>query len=226
MKWLVLMLSLLVCCSAVPAWAAPQVVVAEPEFDFGSIYQGQSVRHAFVFSNAGDEPLEVEKVRSSCGCTAVLASAKTLAPGESGEIEANFDSTRFRGSISKTIYLYTNDLTQPVSQLYVKGKVKEVVSAEPKQLNFGQLEIGQPTTLPVTLVNQSDETFPIEAVEATAPELQAEALSESLIANEKAVVNVTLTLKPGRSRFSGYVMVKLAGAAKTELRIPVYATIK
>ena len=53
--------------------------------------------------------LKVDRVRSSCGCTAALSSAQSLNPGETGEIQATFDSTRFRGQIEKTLYLYTND---------------------------------------------------------------------------------------------------------------------
>ncbi len=51
------------------------------EHDFGTIFQGENVRHAFVFTNSGDAPLTVEKVSSSCGCTVALASAKVLAAG-------------------------------------------------------------------------------------------------------------------------------------------------
>lgn len=221
---------LLLCLSfllvATTLWAAPQLVVDEPTHDFGVIYQGQSVRHAFVFRNAGDQVLQIDRVRSSCGCTAALASAKTLNPGESGEIQATFDSTRFRGQITKTIYLTTNDATQPTTQLYIKGQIKEVVAVEPAQLNFGPLEVGATATLDVVLENHGDREYPLQDLQTTVPELQAQLLNDKLTPGQRATLRIKLTLKPGLPRFSGYVMVKVVGSAQPELRIPVYATAK
>ena len=86
------LLLLVLLLAAVPTWAAPKLVVEHPEHDFGVIYQGERVPHSFKFSNQGEHPLTVTKVRSSCGCTAALASSREIAPGESGEIQANFDT--------------------------------------------------------------------------------------------------------------------------------------
>ncbi|NIQ93339.1 MAG: DUF1573 domain-containing protein, partial [Desulfuromonadales bacterium] len=71
---------------ALPAAAAPRVDTTQREFDFGRIFQGDKVRHAFEFTNAGDATLNVEKVRTSCGCTAALVSSEAIAPGDRGKI--------------------------------------------------------------------------------------------------------------------------------------------
>lgn len=70
-----LSLILFVCLLASNSWAAPNLVVELPTFDFGEVPQGQTVRHSFSFNNDGDEPLLIEKVHSSCGCTAALVLA-------------------------------------------------------------------------------------------------------------------------------------------------------
>jgi len=79
-------LVLFVCLMTSNALAAPNLVVEQPVFDFGEVAQGDKVPHTFKFRNDGDKPLYIDRVKSSCGCTAALLSAKTLAPGESGEI--------------------------------------------------------------------------------------------------------------------------------------------
>lgn len=218
-----------VCCAALlltcSAWAAPVVTVPQPDYDFGTVFQGESVRHVFAFSNSGNVPLIVEKVSSSCGCTAALASAKTLAPGESGEIRASFDSTRFRGAISKTVYLYTNDPAQPMVQLHVKGKVQEELALEPQLVNFGAVTPKRTVRSKVTLTNQGPREVRLDELATTTPELSARLSAEVIPPGGKAAVELTLTPKPGQSRFSGYVLFKADGAVRHDLRIPVYAEL-
>lgn len=207
------------------AWAAPTVTVPQPEFDFGTIYQGEQVRHAFVFSNSGKDVLNIEKVSSSCGCTAALASAKSLAPGSSGEIQATFDSTRFRGAISKTVYLYTNDPVQPVVQMHLKGNILEELVIEPQQVNFGAVVPKRTVKSTVSLINKGKREVSLSGLETTTPELVARLSAEVIPPGGKVAVELTLTPKPGQPRFSGYVLFKAVGAVTHDLRIPIYAEL-
>jgi hypothetical protein len=207
------------------AWAAPAVSVPQPDHDFGTIYQGEQVRHTFMFSNSGKDTLVVEKVSSSCGCTAALASAKTLAPGASSEVQATFDSTRFRGEISKTVYLYTNDPAQPVVQMHLKGNVQEELTIDPQQVQFGTVSSKRTVKSTVNLINQGKREVSLAGLETTTPELTARFSAEVIPAGGKVAVELTLTPKPGQPRFSGYVLFKADGAIHHDLRIPVYADL-
>lgn len=208
---------------ACTAWAAPVVSVPQAEYNFGTIFEGETVRHSFAFSNRGDAPLNVEKISSSCGCTAALASAKTLAPGESGEIQASFDSTRFRGAISKTVYLYTNDPAQPMMQMQIKGNVQVELALEPQAVNFGAVAPKRTVKATVHLTNQGPREIQLQGLETTATELVARLSATVIPPGGKATVELTLTPKPGQSRFSGYVLFKANGTTNRDLRIPVYA---
>jgi hypothetical protein len=207
------------------AWAAPVVRIDRPEHDFGTILQGENVRHVFDFVNNGNAPLTVEKVTSSCGCTAALASAKVLAPGESGEIQTSFDSARFRGPVKKTVYLYTNDPVQPMVQLQLKGTVKAELTLEPQVVNFGAVSPRKTVKSTVNLINQGDREVQLDGLETTAPELAARWSAAVIPPGGKIAVELTLTPKPGQPRFSGYVLFKAAGAIRHDLRIPVYAEL-
>ena len=207
------------------AWAGPAVSVPELVHDFGAILQGDTARHRFVFSNTGDAPLNIEKLSSSCGCTAALASAKVLAPGEHGEIQTSFDSTRFRGDISKTVYLYTNDPARPMVQLQLKAIVQEEVTLEPQLVNFGTVPPKRTVTAKVVLLNQGDHNMRLGKPETTAPELTAGLNAETIPPRGKVTLTLSLTPKPGQARFSGYVLLKADGARGHDLRVPVYADL-
>jgi hypothetical protein len=209
----------------VAAWAAPAVSVPQLQYDFGTVFQGETVRHAFTFTNSGTTPLTVEKVSSSCGCTAALASAKVLAPGESGEIQTSFDSTRFRGGVSKAVYLYTNDPAQPMVKLQLNGKVQAEVSIDPQLVNFGTVTPKRTVKSTVKLLNQGPREVQLEGLETTAPELAARLSANVVPPGGTVAVELSLTPKPGQPRFSGYVLFKAAGTIRHDLRIPVYADL-
>lgn len=46
-----------------------RLVCAEPEFDFGSVWEGTLVEHRFVLDVEGEGELALQAVRGSCGCT-------------------------------------------------------------------------------------------------------------------------------------------------------------
>jgi hypothetical protein len=207
------------------AFAAPSLQVTTPTFDFGEIYQGDKAPHVFEFTNQGEDPLVIDRVRSSCGCTAVLVSEKNIPPGGKGELRANFDSARFRGAISKTIYLYSNDPVRPTMQFHIKGNVVEIVTVEPKQINFGRVDAEKPITTKVVLRNQGKDTLTLGKPHATAVELVAKMPEGDFASGDEVTIELKLTPKPGQQRFSGYVLVPVEGVPKNELRIPVYAMI-
>jgi len=207
------------------AFAAPSLQVNNPKFDFGEIFQGEKVLHVFEFVNEGDETLQIDRVKSSCGCTAVLVSEKSIPPGGKGELQANFDSARFRNAVSKTIYLYSNDPVRPVMQFHIKGTVLETIAIEPTQINFGGVVAEKTVTSTVVLRNQGKLPLTLGKPHATAAELVVKISETSLASRAEVTLELQLTPKPGQTRFSGYVLVPVEGVPKNELRIPVYATI-
>lgn len=109
------------------ASAAPGIHFDQLTFDFGTIFQEGRVDHEFMARNTGDAPLKIDKVTSSCGCTAVLPPEKEIAPGATAPIRVTFRSGRMKGAISKSIYVESNDPAQPKVTLTITGLVKQEV---------------------------------------------------------------------------------------------------
>lgn len=208
-----------------PVLAAPVLDVPGPTFDFGTVYQGEQVPHVFTFTNSGDSTLLIEQIRSSCGCTAALVSEKILPPGSGGEIQVSFDSTRFRGDVTKTVYVYSNDPVRPVLQLFVKGQVREAVVVEPAQVYFGSVTAGRTAQSEVLLRNQGKTALTFGVPVTTAEELSVRIPGATLAPGEEMTLTLTLAPKPGPARFSGYVLLQVSGGTSRELRIPVYAAM-
>lgn len=227
MKRLVLLLLLgMTFLGAVPVLAVgPKLVVEKTEYDFGQVFEGQKVDHVFRFQNGGDSPLIIDRVRSSCGCTAALLSATSLAPGEVGEVRTSFDSNRFSGEVVKTVYLYTNDTAQSMAQLNLRGTVVREIELNPGQLDLGSLTPGTLREAKVALTNRGPKELQLLGIKSTVAEVTA-SLPNRRIAPGKSVEVVTkIAPKTGRGRLSGYLLIQTDSPHMPELRVPVYGDV-
>jgi len=81
----------------------------EMEYDFGTVKEGDQVKHVFKFKNTGDQNLILINVKGSCGCTVPEDWPKhPIAPGETGEISVNFDSQGRVGNVKKSVRIEAN----------------------------------------------------------------------------------------------------------------------
>lgn len=104
---------------------APRLKIENPVHDFGTIRQGESVTANFVITNNGKEELNIRQTRATCGCTASKPEKSTLKPGESSNIKVTFNSTGRSGEQSKTIFVFSNDPTNPTQKMMIKAVIAE-----------------------------------------------------------------------------------------------------
>jgi hypothetical protein len=207
------------------ALAAPKIVVDSATHQFGDIFEGVRVEHTFRFKNTGDEPLIIDRVRSACGCNAALLSATVIPPGGIGEVNATFDSSRFRGQISKSVSLYANDPTRPVTQFVLTGTVLPELVPEVNDIDLGTLTPGEVREVRLALANHGKSMVNLTSVEATAPEVQASVSSPRLVAGRDVQLILRVQAPTGRERLSGYLLVRTDHPRMAELRLPFFAII-
>ena len=99
--------------------------------DYGTIEKGSDGVRVFKFTNTGNAPLIVSKVKSSCGCTVPKKPEKPILPGEEGEIQVKYDTNRVN-PIRKTITVTSNADT-PTVALKIKGNVIDPAKTSPLQ---------------------------------------------------------------------------------------------
>jgi Protein of unknown function (DUF1573) len=95
----------------------------QQEHDFGTIKEGAIVKHAFKFKNVGQAPLIVSDVKPQCGCTATNWTKEPIQPGDSGEIEVQFDSNGRAGQNSKSTTITANT-KEGTAMLYFRVNVE------------------------------------------------------------------------------------------------------
>ena len=100
----------------------PMISFDTDTIDYGEITKGSDGVRTFTFENTGDAPLEIQGVRSSCGCTIPKKPEAPIAPGEKGEITVRYDTNRV-GVFRKTITVNTNVSSNSIIALKIKGNV-------------------------------------------------------------------------------------------------------
>ena len=111
-----------------------------PEIEFEKIvhaYNGNG-ECEFRFTNTGNEPLLIQKPKSSCGCTIPSWPNEPILPGESDVIKVTYRTNR-AGNINKTVTVTSNAVKNSTVVLRIKGRVLEQpTEAMPEKKNdFG-----------------------------------------------------------------------------------------
>lgn len=122
------------------SFASPYVEKAS--FDFGSVFQGETVEASFKIENRGESPISIQKITAPCGCT-VASGEGPINLGDSREVDVKVSTDLFSGRITKTATVLTSDLSTPEIVLSVSGEVRGVGKISPEVINFGVLESGE-----------------------------------------------------------------------------------
>lgn len=96
-----------------PALDPTTIKIDRTMHDFGKINEGDIVKTTFKITNTGDQPLVLNKPKVSCGCTTPSYPNKPLAPGESADLEVQFNSSNKPNLQKKDVTLTGNFKTSP-----------------------------------------------------------------------------------------------------------------
>jgi hypothetical protein len=121
MKNLLLLLTILLSFQGFSQEKQPVIEFKSTEIDYGNINKNSDGTRVFEFTNTGDAPLIINRVKSSCGCTVPSKPTKPVMPGKSDKIVVKYNTHRV-GPFRKTITVYSNAKNNVVI-LKIKGKV-------------------------------------------------------------------------------------------------------
>jgi hypothetical protein len=110
----------------------PALTFDETEYNFGDINQGDVVEHTFKFKNTGTQPLVIERVDVTCGCTTPAWTKEPIMPGKSGIVTAKFNSAGKLGQQKKAITVHSNS-ADGAKYVYIVTDIKEKSATSAKQ---------------------------------------------------------------------------------------------
>lgn len=169
---------------------------SESGHDFGAVPRGAKVRHNFVLTNRSAEALTVLDVRASCGCTTGRALTPTIAPGQTGVVEAEMDTRNFVGRKSTVLYVsvVTASGKQAEAHLNVSSMILSDIVLNPGVVDFGVVARGQSATLAVQIDRLGMPTWRVTALVSTCRAVDA-TLVETARTGSSVGYRLTVTLR-------------------------------
>jgi hypothetical protein len=110
--------------------ALAQLTWENPEQTFDAKSLERAVVAKYRFTNVGAQPVKIQNIKASCGCTTAALSKTEFAPGESGEIEAKFTFGGRTGKQQKAIAVTTSADPEPTI-LRLVVNIAETVKIQP-----------------------------------------------------------------------------------------------
>ncbi len=241
MKRLLLFLSLLIFGVTVNAqYAQTKMQLSVIEHDFGT-FKEEAGRQTFDFivTNTGTEPLVIQNVVASCGCTTPEWTKQPIPAGGKGKVTAIYDPKDRPGVFNKTLSVYTN--TKPeIVILVIKGEVTArekaveelftflvgAVRFESQNLAFTNVKKTEKKIRVMQLVNTSTAPVKVE-FEGLPAHLTIKANPETLKPGQKGLVEGTYdaTKNPGWGSVYDMVKIKLNGVPQENAYYSISANL-
>jgi hypothetical protein len=178
--------------------------VSETEHDFGKFKEEAGRQtYDFVVTNTGTDPLVIQNVVASCGCTTPEWTKQPIPAGASGKVTAIYDPRDRPGAFNKTLSVYSNSKPEVVV-LVIKGEVipheKTVeelftfpvgaIRFESNHMAFTSVKKTEKKVRVMQLINTSDAPVKVEFTGLPA-HLQLKANPETLKPGQKGLVEGT-----------------------------------
>jgi hypothetical protein len=210
------------------------------QHDFG-VFKEESgpQKFDFILTNTGNQPLVIQNVVTSCGCTTPEWTRQPIPAGGKGKLTAIYDPKDRPGPFNKTLSVYTN--TKPeVTVIVIKGEVtprektiEEIftfpvggVRFESPQLPFTNVKKTEKKIRVMPVVNTSEVPVKIEFDQIPA-HLTLKATPETLKPGQKGLIegSYDATKNAGWGNVSDMVKVKLNGVVQENVYYYISANL-
>lgn len=225
MKHLRLFISLVIVCASAAGLseAQPKISLDKKEIDLGVTYNGEVKKARITLKNSGKEILKVLGVQTSCGCTAVKQPKSELKPGESDVVEVEFNSTGFRGKITKHVNIQTNDPATPnVSIALMTDVIDELSPVNNSSVVWlGSLPIGKVIEHTMGFKNVSGKVMALKGFTSTSPAVTVEFDKKAVLPSDTVVITIKV-----KSEKADYIseQVMLQTDSKKQAQVPMRVT--
>lgn len=204
--------------------AGPEIQFATPVYDFGQIKGGEVVKYTYVFTNVGQQLLEVTAVQASCGCTTAGDWSRQVAPGKTGSIPIEFNSGNFNGQVAKSITVTCNDTNQPTVVLQLKATIWRPIEVTPQVAVLNVTSESPSNATTVRILNHVEEPLTVFAPESSNPAFAADLKTNQPGKEFELIVKTVPPLPAGNVQ--GQITLKTSSTNMAVINISAWANVQ
>jgi hypothetical protein len=162
---------------------APLLVSVPGRCSFGAV-STDSVRGVFVLTNRSSHPIDIDRIVTSCGCTAYDVSSRHIEPHRSSEAACVVDLRGRRGHVEQKVRVIYHSEADPSDQQVLSclldADVVSLVDASPDALTF---VIGHSAVQRVRVASMAGHTFLPTGAQCNHPALRGELAADGRSVN-------------------------------------------
>ncbi len=173
---------------------APKIKINDNTFDFGYAPEGANMAHEYTIYNIGTETLEIQRIRTTCGCANAPIKKTRIEPGDSTIISIIFNSTKYFHKTSKSAFINTNDLDNPTERINFVADMDSTKNwslvANPRIITIGKNSGKTATTV---IKNTSQTIVDVQIIDYYHEYLQKPTIDKTILApGETATITANL----------------------------------
>jgi hypothetical protein len=200
----------------------PKIQFETMVHDFGRAKCGDQVKYTYIFTNVGDQLLELSGVQA-CGC--ITADwTKKVEPGQTGAVPIGFNSASYNGPVIKTIAVTCNDRTNPRPMLQFKGTVWKPIEVSPQMAVLNLTADSPLTSVTVVITNNMPEPITLSALQCNNPAFAVQLKTNQPGKEFRLVIAPAAPLPPGTSQ--AQITLKTSSTNTPVISITALANVK
>jgi hypothetical protein len=203
----------------------PRIEFASSVFDFGRVESGKIVSHNFIFTNIGDQTLEISDVPSSCGCTTATNWDRRIDAGKTGIIPVLFNSGGIAGPVTKNLWVICNDPVHPNPLLTFTATIWKLIDAIPAiaTFTFGP-DFQTNQTRVIRLVNNLQEPVTLSAPVCTNHSFKT--TLKTVETGKEFELEVTVVPPLGPGSVTAPITIKSSSSKMPTVTVTAYAMVQ
>ena len=92
----------------------------------------EEARATYTVTNKSDQPVRIDRIKTSCGCTGSIIDRKIIEPGASTRITGTFHKGKRQGTNHNKLEVFLEEQPDPIATLHMIVTIPTLVEATPR----------------------------------------------------------------------------------------------
>jgi len=201
------------------------LVAPANSFDYGLTPSGSVLYHGFWVKSVGEDTVVIDEIKTGCSCAITSQESDRIAPGDSMLINIEWDASKYRDAIFRSIRIFYNDKPDPI-RVSMKGQIKQSfeklvpLSVKPFKFEFGYTSRKDIDSIPFTFTNNYSIDYKIGIISAPSEKHTIDC-PKSIKANGSATGYIKLNANYKDEPFQTTITFSINDKTKTNITIPI-----
>jgi hypothetical protein len=193
--------------------------------NIGTLYEGQPTIRKLAIINDGNKILHINRLWTSCGCTAATLPSNDISPGTHETLSVSFDTKDLQGKFKREVHIASNDTRNPQFDITFEGTIVPVVLVSPRYVSFDRMNINHRLHKTVQIMNTISDTIRIKS--CSSPERQMSLSLDTNIVPPDSSLQVRIDMLPvTKGNVLGQIELVTDNKLKPVIKISYVGTVK